>query len=229
MREQADAGNTPREPHETRPEQPARSNPPGATRKRGEDTLEQGKYYDRLCVRTVWPSGIKRQWWPVLGPLHDDREILRFYQKHYHVDHRFLKLREKQESGDGMAVSPAFSIAIIRVWPDVPGCPGQGVDLDDLPDPRYPPQSYLRVMRRRLSSQYPTYPGTDRVPWLVPLHEAHAESELTAGPEGAICPHRGTPLAGLQADPEGCVQARSTGSDGTCGRAGFSPASRCMT
>ena len=121
------------------------------------------------------------------------------------MDFRFLRKRQRTSLTVRAEVNEVFSVAIMRVRPDVPEAPGVGVVLDDLPDPRYPVESYLWVMRRRMSAAYPRYPGADRVPWLAQLHEAYAEHQLLEGADGRVCPHRGTSLAGLEPDGEGCV------------------------
>lgn len=49
-----------------------------------------GRFYR---VRCVMNSGI---WFPVLGPWHDDKEIIGFEQEHFHFDMRFATKRNLQ-------------------------------------------------------------------------------------------------------------------------------------
>jgi hypothetical protein len=52
------------------------------------DKLEIGKFY---LVPTVYgPLGFRMDYWPVLGPMHDDKEVIGFPLSHYHYDFRFF-------------------------------------------------------------------------------------------------------------------------------------------
>jgi hypothetical protein len=46
-----------------------------------------GKFYMVPCV---WYYG---EWMPVIGPRHDDKEVIGFTDKHYHKDVRFVSDR----------------------------------------------------------------------------------------------------------------------------------------
>ena len=50
--------------------------------------LIAGRFYLVPTVRAKWMNRLGD--WPVIGPLHEDREILRFPDDHFHVDARFL-------------------------------------------------------------------------------------------------------------------------------------------
>ena len=166
-------------------------------------TMKTGSYHLRPCVRAIWPGdpGKNRpSWIPVLGPQHSDLEIIRFKHQHFHIDHRFL--RKEQQGGEfRKGVNLVFATTITTVTPQVDSGT-TNVSLEDLPDPRYPTESWWRVMRRRFREPYPGYPTNGVVPWIQELHEAYREERLKPG---LICPHRGAPLEGLEADPEGCV------------------------
>lgn len=47
-----------------------------------------GSYYLVPVVRHRWHNRLAD--WPVMGPMHTDREFFGFVHKHYHIDHRFL-------------------------------------------------------------------------------------------------------------------------------------------
>jgi hypothetical protein len=51
-----------------------------------------GRFYLVPVVRHKWHGKLAD--WPVIGPMHTDREFFKFTDKHYHVDHRFLGARE---------------------------------------------------------------------------------------------------------------------------------------
>lgn len=79
--------------------------------------MEIGGLYPRLCARAIWPGGTVPRWWPVLGPLHDDREILGLVHEHYHVDYRFLRAEEVEiqgPGGDPGGIDNVFAVALIR-------------------------------------------------------------------------------------------------------------------
>ena len=164
--------------------------------------MKPGTLHLRPCVRAIWPWGYrnnKPSWIPVLGPQHSDLEIIRFKEQHLHVDFRFLQKRQRGGNlGPGVALE--FASVITTVTPEV-GEGITGVKLEDLPNPRYPTESWWRVMRRRFQEPYPPYPS-GRVPWTEELHRAFREERLKPG---LICPHRGASLEGMETDPEGCV------------------------
>lgn len=54
-----------------------------------------GRYYMVPTV-TGYPYHGHVSDWPVLGPLHEDREHFRFEALHYHIDARFLTVRQRQ-------------------------------------------------------------------------------------------------------------------------------------
>lgn len=157
-----------------------------------------GRRYPRPCVRTIWNRMRKPGWVPVLGPAHDDAEIIRFEPRHWHVDFRFLP-KNMRGDGEDRRRHAVFSTPVSTVWPE--GTPnGEWVRVDDLSTEEYPVESYLRVMNRTFHENYPGYP--ERVSWIPKLEEAYRDAELLPGP---VCPHRMAPLAGLEADEEGCV------------------------
>lgn len=51
-----------------------------------------GQFYLVPVVRHQWHGKLAD--WPVIGPMHTDREFFSFPDKHYHVDHRFLGAKE---------------------------------------------------------------------------------------------------------------------------------------
>ena len=166
--------------------------------------LAPGRYYEQPCVRTIWPgSGGKIEWIPVLGPVHSDREIIGFTPQHHHVDFRFLRKPQIPRDGHPPLIGEIFATPVSRVWPDVPDPPRMGVELDKLPDCRYPLSSYMKIMRRRFGQHYPDYPDRpDIITWLPALHLAYRDHRLKPD---LICPHRGASLEGMRPDQDGCV------------------------
>ena len=172
--------------------------------------MKIGTFHNRPCVRTIWPGSewgrSQIRWYPVLGPPHSDAEIIRFHPRHWHVDFRFLRKRERQmgfyrrtaRSED--PISDVFVVPVTTVFPDLPGNP-VNINVDDLPDGRYPVESYLRTMRRRYNGPYPEYPR-HVIPWLPELQDAYRDQRL--GPD-LTCPHRGAPLGEMEPEEDGCV------------------------
>ena len=172
-----------------------------------EPEMVLGDYYDRPVVRTMWGSGAQR-WLPVLGPAHQDKEILNFPARHFHADFRFMAKGLRESINGVMGDLAVFSTAISIAWPDVPGdhpgLPSYGihVNLDDHSAlERLPLESWYRVRRRRFNAHYPAYPF--KIPfWLRELEAAYAEATLR---DGLICPHKGASLAGMVQDEDGCI------------------------
>ena len=163
--------------------------------------MKVGTFHNRPCVRAVWPSmyDTRPNWIPVLGPVHSDAEVLNFEPKHLHVDYRFLRKRHRKDSFHNR-IDLVFASVITILEPV--GADGAQVKIEDLPDDRYPLESYWRTMRRRFQGPYPPYPPGWKIPWSKELHEAYRDETLK---DGLICPHRGAPLEGLEPDPDGCV------------------------
>lgn len=133
----------------------------------------------RYLVPVVEGRVLKRKgWWPVVGPRHEDAELINFDAQHYHLDPRFLA------PGEWNCVS-----APVGAW-GVVGCYRHPLIFG--PSGRVPkssPEWRPRLCRRAL----PAYPR-DLAPWLPVLEVAYADCRLTPG---LVCPHRGAPLAGL--------------------------------
>lgn len=148
-----------------------------------------GRHYLVPTVR--YPFRGKVNDWPVIGPRHEDAEIIGFPDNHYHLDGRFLSLRQ---------------VDLVAI--DAPGYDGleYGVAGRPLcyasnslhPDP-HPPV----IWRRRLCRRHLGYPTEIAMMlWLPQLIEAYAGHIL--GPH-RICPHRGAPLASIKPDDHGVV------------------------
>ena len=152
--------------------------------------MKVGTFHNRPCVRAIWPSlyYARPDWIPVLGPVHSDAEVLNFEPKHLHVDYRFLRKRQRKDSFLNR-IDLVFASVITILEPV--GADGAQVKIEDLPDDRYPLESYWRTMRRRFQGPYPPYPPGWKIPWSEELHEAYRDETLK---DGLICPHRGAPL-----------------------------------
>lgn len=137
-----------------------------------------GRFYRVPTVRGRFFSKITD--WPVLGPMHEDKEFINFPQMHYHFDFRFFN-RVEWEFIVRMAdpLTP-FSYPLIA-----------RPDYLELGPVTYRRRRYQRVM-----------PGIPKAKWLRRLEAAYANQVLKPG---LVCPHRGASLRGLPVDAEGCV------------------------
>jgi hypothetical protein len=138
-----------------------------------------GKYYKVPCAITpaghTW-TGLKRV--PLLGTVHEDRDVIDFQAWHIHVDTRFLPGHL-----DGNYMLFARPLSLTSTWPynrDI---------LDPLAD------SELAVRRfRAFRSEPPEWPP-GIAPWKPALEDLYADASASCG----VCPHRQVPLtAGRQ-------------------------------
>ena len=162
--------------------------------------LALGRYYLRPCIRASWPMlHLKVRWVPVLGPPHDDAEIIGFKPRHYHVDFRFLPADLRRRVSVPKSVHSAHQMPLHWIRPTGHDQPIQLGEprLADLPRERW-----YQLRRLRFNSHYPDYPRREAA-WLDKLHQAYRGDRLRG--EDLICPHRGASLSGIYPDPDGFV------------------------
>ena len=144
------------------------------------EDLQPGHKWRVPCVHGRWAYEGRARWWPVIGSIHEDAEIIGFPHHHYHVDLRF--------------VAPSALTQFVRYHLRY------ALPLTLLSERA--PQVRLRTYHQ----PWPDYPflrdGLDYRPsWMEALEAAYAETRLTC----ARCPHRGIPLdgPGIQTDAQG--------------------------
>lgn len=144
-----------------------------------------GESYRVPTVRGSWYGMVRN--WPVIGPLHRDREIIGFPHPHYHLDARFLTDRcIRIAAGSIQAKSEIDPVAVATRILGSPLRTHQRMNPDGLPPP---------VVRARLCRR-----GFEPVTWSA---EAHWYKELAAAyagerlRPGMICPHRGLCLKSM--------------------------------
>ena len=144
-----------------------------------------GKLYMVPCI---WAE---REWWPIMGPQHEDAEIIGFRAQHRHYDLRFvspIQMDRLCERGWWKGALP---------W-------GEDVVLTEKPDG----DAHGRVCIKRGTPRYrrlkcwreqPPYQvdGVSRPPWVAPLEQKLAGARIKCGK----CPHRGLPLESLPREP----------------------------
>jgi hypothetical protein len=115
-------------------------------------------------------------WIPVVGPMHEDAEIVHFPWQHFHVDWRFASARLWAYFKDRRAIGGHFG------WPiQTPNNDGTQVILAG-PEPR-------RMTYKRDPGAFPA----NITRWQKPLREKFACAKLING----TCPHRGIPVSAM--------------------------------
>lgn len=148
-----------------------------------EETLEIGKIY---LVPTVYgPMGLRMDYWPVLGPMHEDKEVIGFPLSHYHYDFRFFNSDQW-----------AYALRYTRG-----GALHGAVMCHNLNYPEAKPGP-ITFRRRKCQRKYPEFPfGKAERGWLPELREKYQASIM----KDLTCPHKGASLRGLPIDEAGCI------------------------
>lgn len=147
------------------------------------EKLEIGKFYS---VPTVYgPLGYKFDDWPVLGPMHDDKEVIGFPYVHYHYDFRFFN-------------SHQWSYALLYT---VRGLLHANVMSYNPDFPKTKPGTVI-FRRRKCQREYPEFPiAIAAKSWLPKLNQKYKDAIM----KDLTCPHKGASLRGLPIDEAGCV------------------------
>jgi hypothetical protein len=128
--------------------------------------VEVGRFYRVPCARHNRGS-----WLPLIGPIHEDREIIGFKPVHVHVDSRFVGDTPLYPT-DMLKLGKPLSLT--SYWSDVDAV---------LPGLQF--QAMRRMCRRQALCWQP-------VKFTRELEAVYQGCRI--GPDG-ICPHRGIPLA----------------------------------
>jgi hypothetical protein len=152
--------------------------------------VEVGREYMVDCVRTFTHSIFQGEWIPITGPLHEDREIIRFVYEHYHIDWRFVTqaLMEHVEQTTRREHPDRLDIILLGFPLSIGHAIGKGA-----------PQKRMPLRCKRPSALWPD----KNVVWLAELERAFINKRACHD----ICPHRGISLVGAPEDPH-CPGAR---------------------
>ena len=139
--------------------------------------VEVGKMYRVPCVRRLYTRDAAdfsgSGWVPVIGPIHDDKEVIGFAPLHLHRDTRF-----EDTSRDWRLNTPLGRLARVE---------SVGVhEALGIPIPIRHQYSLRQRKCRRLTDVWTPVRFTQS------LEEAYRRCRI--GPDG-LCPHRGIPLA----------------------------------
>jgi hypothetical protein len=137
-----------------------------------------GKYYQV-------PAVYARDWWgfdgwiPVVGPMHEDAEIVNFPWQHFHIDWRFAP-RRLFDFTAGVR-GPQFVYASPIQCPDKRGT--RVIEEGPI---------LKRMKYKRELLPFPRVPNS----WMPVLAEKYACAKLING----VCPHRGIPVSAMHRD-----------------------------
>lgn len=146
------------------------------------ETVEVGKFYlvPTVLVPTL-PQRISIV--PVVGPLHEDMELIGVPDKHLHPDRRFVSKHWLEYYNLGKRMGHWSPVYAYR-WRN------QDTGMRD--------NGRLSLKCKNIVDSFPI----DGVPWLPRLENAYAGETLR---EGMICPHRGISCRGVVVDSQNCV------------------------
>lgn len=130
---------------------------------------------------------------PVIGPLHDDREIIGFADQHWHIDFRFLNVRLWNAWGRGRRGRLNVFGRVVSLKNTTAAVTSRVVRC----------KRAMPVFPTVVSSPWSTKTDLQTVSWLKPLEDAFAAHRIKTS--CATCPHRGVPLTGLPVNKDGVI------------------------
>lgn len=151
-----------------------------------------GRFYSVPAVRFNW-CGVEALW-PVLGPMHTDKEFLNFDKPHYHVDARFVSKALARRIGDDIfSMAQRFPLAQRRR------------SKQRLPSGR--------PAMHRMKCQIAEFPYRHHdKPTISALRIAYGDVSPARRPSAifladgrALCPHRKVDLTQFRPDADGLV------------------------
>ena len=184
--------------------------------------LIPGRTYRITEVLGFWMAEMAEpDWFPVMGPLHDDVEFFKLTVVHYHVDPRFLSVpaeravRQMRPSGAAAGWHPCYTEVLCHfAWDGGRGrrsslyINGNRTEVR-ADNPRGevisvesrsfgPDRIRRRVRAAECLRPWPRRPGPVEGTAFAALRDAHP---LAAGD---VCPHRGYDLRAVPVDADGC-------------------------
>lgn len=145
------------------------------------EPMQLGRYYKVPAVLVDDWRGFTG-WIPVIGPMHEDAQIIGFPYPHFHIDWRFARLDIYQSSHRRDSFSLRSDERFVYNWTvQCPNRHGERVILRG-PEPRY----------MRFKRELPRFPH-EAASWMSKLTETYACAKLIDG----VCPHRGIPVSAM--------------------------------
>jgi nitrite reductase/ring-hydroxylating ferredoxin subunit len=163
-----------------------------------------GRMYLVPVVTWRWYN-LEKQW-PVFLPIHTDAEWLKFPDRHYHIDPRFLNERQCRQIGNKIMSGDELEM--------VQRAPISSLRFSSI-DP--PPHQWAR--RKCYRADVP-YRHGHREP-IKALQDGYAGQTARHVRTGWTCPHKGFPLGSIDPDADGIITCplhglRIRASDGQC-------------
>jgi hypothetical protein len=137
-----------------------------------------GKFYQVPAVRVLDWHGFEG-WLPVIGPKHEDKEIVGFPWEHFHLDWRFVPRRVFDWIAGIRGPQYVYASPI-----QCPNMRGERV-IDEGP-------ILKRMTYKRELPPFPRAPTS----WVPVLAKKYACAKLING----VCPHRGIPVSAMHRD-----------------------------
>lgn len=147
-----------------------------------------GKRYKVPCVWAQWGSS-KFAWLPVLGPKHDDADIIGFEPQHYHIDARFLAPRA-YDARTERHYRGSLGITGVPIHEPYPNRTNRhAYNIAGIAPPVLRWRTYWREWPIAEFIEATLRPRG----WMTKLEAAYACARL----KGMICPHRGADLSSM--------------------------------
>ena len=159
-----------------------------------------GRYYRMPAIRIQPPGwyGVKSGWLPVMGPEHEDKELLDFPQRHFHIDWRFASQQALAAASFGRDLRWVYGFPLCTRTDSMSGAPNP-LKLQDLITSVTPV-----LVRLKCKREWPEYPKSIR--WLPELQKAYADKDAAS-----VCPHRGIPASCYIEEPDGVLRCPGHG------------------
>lgn len=164
-----------------------------------------GRWYQVPCVWWWKVEGKSRYFLPVLGDLHEDKDIIKVPGQHWHIDWRFVtpRMLAVMDWETVIEKGRCFGHALFQRHPEFQRYHEYGARRMRCVRamPEYKDEVHRGYTVRDGMSQ------TFKIPWLKALEAAFAGTRA----ECLRCPHRGLPLNGLPVEPGNVVTCRGHG------------------
>lgn len=141
--------------------------------------VEVGKFYMVPTVEAEWSGRVSP--WPVIGPKHGDARCLRFEDRHYHPDPRFISARRPDDDYDFWRFVAAAPITT-----------NSRINSAGLPTPVWRRRKCLRLANPWLDDIYELVQLNGN--WQCHFAEWTGKQAKHDG-RGWVCPHRAVSLA----------------------------------
>lgn len=141
-----------------------------------------GRFYMVEAVRVIDWHGFHGIWLPIIGPKHEDADVIGFDAVHWHVDWRFASQRVVDRI---LSIPTSRGTSSVYAWPvsDPDGWNRKAIDQGP------------ELRRMKCKREWPAMPWEKlNRAWLPKLAAKYACARLKNGK----CPHRGIPVSEMK-------------------------------